>query len=617
MLRLIEYGAALSCVALAVWLPGRAIVAAGWIKTPMGLSRLTQLVVGISLWTAAIFTLAALNTWNDAALKSLLLAAVGSWIWVRPRTPRPAVTVAPRGITDPARRTLDGVLVVSVVALFLHALSPSVSWDASAYHLTIPRLYNEAGGFRAIPMNVYSNWPLGTELLFSAAMLGKDYVLAKLVHFGFGVLTLLAIALACRPSATGTGAIGSALWLASPVVLFEFPIAYIDLAEGFMLTAAVLFMLRAKTRPSETESALFLSALCCAWVIGCKISGIAAAGAVGMLYLPELVRSIRTGVAREKFVQFGRSFAVPIVLLSSPWLIKAAWYTGNPFYPFWFDSFGGPDWSVPLGAQFDNWQQGLGMGRGFLDYLLLPVRVLFYTGDAAAAFGDEVGRHWLGIVPFSIAFGMRNPAVRGCLAVSGIYFVFWSLSAQNARFLIPILPLLAIAGALTITTTLARFTASTRQRSIRNAVLVACSASIVWVHLDSWTTGAKLAVLYQMRMSELEQTVVDPVYGFIDRELPKDARLLMLNTNQAFFCRREFIADSFFEASQITAWLGSGSTSAEVLRRLRLRGISHVLRFDQAWGGLEYPASLHQLLNDPNAVQQLYREGQFEVFALR
>lgn len=233
------------------------------------------------MWTAAIFMLSALGGWNDASLKALLLCAILMWIWARPRNPRlraPSCHGA-----DPFVRTLNGTLLVSLSAIWLHALSPGVSWDASAYHLTVPRLYNEAGGFRAVAMNVYSNWPIGTELLFSAAMLGKDYVLAKLVHFGFGALTLAAIALACRPYRAETSAVGCALWMASPVVLFEFSIAYIDLAEAFFLTAAVVFMLRAKARPHEASSALFLSGLCCAGVIGCKVSGVAAAGAVGVL----------------------------------------------------------------------------------------------------------------------------------------------------------------------------------------------------------------------------------------------------------------------------------------------------------------------------------------------
>ena len=40
----------------------------------------------------------------------------------------------------------------------------------------------------------------------------------------------------------------------------------------------------------------------------------------------------------------------------------------------------------------------------------------------------------------------------------------------------------------------------------------------------------------------------------------------MIDTNQGFYCSREYLADSFFEASQIVHWLQSASID-EVSRR--------------------------------------------------
>ena len=50
----------------------------------------------------------------------------------------------------------------------------------------------------------------------AAAMLVDSYVLAKLVHFGFGLLVLYGIRVACR----AFGAAESA-WLAMPLFLFR------------------------------------------------------------------------------------------------------------------------------------------------------------------------------------------------------------------------------------------------------------------------------------------------------------------------------------------------------------------------------------------------------------
>jgi hypothetical protein len=74
--------------------------------------------------------------------------------------------------------------------------------------------------------------------------------------------------------------------------------------------------------------------------------------------------------------RFALWFGLPVLLLWSPWVAKAIWYTGNPVYPFLHAWFGGPDWSPELAAKLSAFLRGLGMGRSWSDYLLLPWRVV-------------------------------------------------------------------------------------------------------------------------------------------------------------------------------------------------------------------------------------------------
>ncbi|MEE8526786.1 MAG: hypothetical protein V3T72_22865, partial [Thermoanaerobaculia bacterium] len=101
------------------------------------------------------------------------------------------------------------------------------------------------------------------------------------------------------------------------------------------------------------------------------------------------------------------------------------------------------------------------------------------------------------------------------------------------------------------------------------------------------------------------------------QELPAGARLLLLNTGQGFFCEREYIADSFFEASQIADWLGPAD-SVEVLRELLTEeGVTHLLVEHREWG-IAYPAALFEMLRNPSQVDVIYRspEGRYSVVAL-
>jgi hypothetical protein len=81
---------------------------------------------------------------------------------------------------------------------------------------------------------------------------------------------------------------------------------------------------------------------------------------------------------------------------------------------------------------------------------------------------------------------------------------------------------------------------------------------------------------------------------------------MMLDTNQGFFVDREYIADSFFEASQINALILEGSSDApDVSRRLRERGITHVLLSTHNWD-IPYPPALSEFLKDRGLVDLLY-----------
>jgi len=71
------------------------------------------------------------------------------------------------------------------------------------------------------------------------------------------------------------------------------------------------------------------------------------------------------------------------------------------------------------------------------------------------------------------------------------------------------------------------------------------------------------------------KSAVPGEFAFMNRELPMNTRLLFLNTNYGFYSEREYIADSFFEASQIVDWLACAS-AGEIQARLRNKGITHI-----------------------------------------
>jgi hypothetical protein len=554
---------------------------------------------------------------DDARFGEAQAAATGQWAWT----------------VDLVCGLLAAALLVPILLL---AVGPTVSWDADVYHLNLPRIYLEAGGFRDVPVLVYGHWPQATEMLYAIAMVLSDYVTAKLVHLTFGLLTLwllaTAVRRACRETTIGpmtprtrmtsTGAaagwLAVALVLANDVVVYELRVAYVELAQAFALLAAVLLLSAArdvKARQGDVGPLLVLAGLACGLLASIKVTGILWLPVVAAIYLPALLDR-RDHHRRASATRFALAFGLPAAMLWLPWLIKAWWYTGNPVYPFAWRSLGGPWWSSAVGEQFASWQQSIGMGRGVADYLLLPIRVVLSGGAGYGQFDGRLTPLWLIALPLAVLGAWRVPLARRALGVAGGCFVLWALSSQQSRFLVPLLPLIALATAIGVARVVDRLLSARLQPLLVGSLAVASLLAAIASHATVLGAGLRRWPLYRDSTAEaLYARAAPPVYAAIDA-LPTDARLLMIGTNHGFFCHRPYLADSFFEASQLADWLRDSADDVDALQaRLAGKGITHVLLSTRP-SPAPWPRSLHRLLADGRRISPLYADAQFRLLAL-
>lgn len=579
----------------------------------------TRQALGMAVWVAVAFSLAA----SGLLARWLLFALAGAMVLAY-------LVAAVRGraaLEMPGRRNLGleslGTAIAAsslgllLWALFLQTIWPAVGWDANVYHLTVPRLWAEAGGFRPIPFNVYSNWPLNTELLFLVASLFRDYVLAKLIHFWLGVLTLIAVFWIVRRSAGALyGWFAAALVLCNQIVLAEFRVAYVDLAFAFFFFAAFLLLQAALERERPGPRDLIVVGLLAGVVAGIKLTGILAVLCLAILLVLEWPRGrkVEGGLARALAV-----LLLPSVAVLLAWFAKSWIFTGNPVYPFLHGVFGGPSWSPELGERLRDWQQGIGMGRGLVDYLLLPVRVVLMGDRGYDRFDGQVHSLWLVWIPLSVWMARRSVLVRRCLWVAGLYFVSWSLTSQQMRFLIPILPFLATAASCSLAELLQGIE-SRLGRPLSNYLLPIATVLIVALSGGRYLLGGwRLTSVYMEEGGSVRESVVHPIYRFINETLPDDSRLLMLNTNHGFFCHREYLADSFFEASQTSELVKDCETKLDVAETLRSMGLTHIL-IENRDLGIPYPRAFREFLSSPEGLaEQIFssEDGRFVVLELR
>ena len=620
MTYLLQHSAAIGLLAVTLVLPGFVL----WPRSPsvdLRMRPLARIVLGVTFWVVFLFlasVISLLEPWLFVATSLFLAVALlaqrirgfgnrGRRVSSEPRT---------RKAFGATTLLSAGLLTVALAPLFLLASSPTVSWDANAYHLTVPKLFVQHGGFREVPFNVYSYWPLNIQLLYAMALSLGDFVLAKLLHFAFGLATLLALYTGCRTfHREESGALAVWFFIANGVVIYELRVAYVDLAYAFFFVTGFLFMRAAR---DGNKTALWLAGLSCGLVAGIKITGIAGAALVAALYLPRLHQALRQGTFETTARSFLLRFVLPVLALWGPWLGRTAWLTGNPVYPFFHDIFGGQDWSSALTDQFQTWQSSIGMGRTLLDTLLLPLRVITSGGEGYQRFDGELGLFWLLVLPLACWAAWRVALARDCLSIAGLFFLYWSLTSQQMRFLIPALTLLAMAGGVAITELVRLIPVASRRRAATLSIIVATALAAAFHHGRVLAAGYRTLGVFLKAEGDLVSSAMHPIYRIVNETLPEEARLLFLNTNQVFFCDREAIADSFFEASQIADWLSRATDSEGIKSLLADRGVSHVLIENRHRGAI-YPAALAAFLRDPTYARPLYRseDGRFSLLQLR
>lgn len=544
-------------------------------------------------WTVTLFLLAALHLFTPWVLRAIaaVVLACGFLILARSRAP----ASLPLTFTGwwPQALPLASVAFV-MAALFMMGMRPGVAWDAGTYHLTVPRLYLEHGGFRPIQFNVYSNWPLNIELLFGLALALHDYFLATLVQWIFAGFVCWALILGGQVHGHRVaGPVAACLFLANEVVLYEAGVAYVDLGLSFFFLMALLYALHAEQTPGERTRALVLSGICCGLMAGVKLIGIFGVACIGAIVLWSTVRArgLSAGVKDT-----ARWFLAPSAIVALPWYIKAAWYTGNPVYPFFYEVLRGAEWSAPLAEQFQRWQSSLGMGRSLTDYLLLPFRLALQAGEGYHRFDGRIAPTWLSCVPLIVIAGRRSVTIRRAGTVALLYFICWALSSQQARFIIPALSVLALATALAVDTLIASPAAGRARSALRLGAGAAASVLLLTIARETTDTAGRWWYRWQLRdLDVVLEAGVPPVFRFINANLPRAAKLLFLDVNQGFFCERDYVADSFFEASQVNAFLLRNRRADEIQETLLGQGFTHVLVGVNKWG-IPYPPSLGEFL---------------------
>jgi hypothetical protein len=466
-------------------------------------------------------------------------------------------------------------LLISIIISFLFitlllSLVPPWQYDGLMYHLEGPKRFLDSLNIFPIPEIQQANGPLLTEMQFTLGIiLGMD-TLANLIHLTFGILLVLAIYLfGEKYLGKEKGWIPACIFLATPLIPIIASYAYVELAWSlyiFLALLAILIWMEGRNKPW-----LVLAGILTGFSLGTKYMALGHATILGLVVL-----WITNGQQWRKTTSDILLFALPAIILGSPWYLKNLIATGNPVYPLFF---GGPDWPVERVELTSIYLNSFGVGRRFIDYILLPINIFRYQRNFSTIVGHEIPNP-LFLLALIYPIIKRSKVLDIVAFITLLGYLLWALGSQQTRFMIPIFPGLSILSAWTIIYYSEKFVSQKMRGAIVGVTvggflflcMLSCFINIVSIQPISYLAGFETMQTFLKRMGGLTGNFGS--IQFINENLYPEDRVLMIWDGQIYYCEKQCIPDS--DNYSWTYLVTKHYNFSELVAGLNQMGITHI-----------------------------------------
>jgi len=506
------------------------------------------------------------------------------------------------------------LIVMASVMMVLDSFVPPLDYDALEYHLGLPAQFYRSGGIHPVPSNVFSSFPQNVEMLYLLGMIlardvGTGACIAKLFNVAFAGLAALGaydISLRCSKSRRAGFAAGSVVFLLPATAVYSAINVYVEAPLLFYTVMTIeAFLLHILHRQETGISPVRLLILCGVFsglALGCKYTS-------ALFLIPPVVLGI---ILNRIFGQPSAKRAVidPIVFVLcslavfSPWLARNWYSTGNPVFPFLYDTLGGEPWSSLQAHRFEAahavsnasfadlgprlWGALLAdRGSSILLIVFLPffplaqrrhlsatlmtcfllvflLATFISTGhqedtQVVAPFAATAAKYllpWLAIGFLLSPLGvLPKNGGRTSASLWGLFviwvFLWFALTHQAARFLYPVFFVLALLSATGFAALL-----GTRLKKLAQAVwfagLALCCGMTFLTGIDGFP--AAIGIETQEEYLKTRTTGSEFCYDamqYINTTLMMSAheKILFVGEAQTFYCKKPFSASTVFDVN--------------------------------------------------------------------
>jgi len=500
------------------------------------------------------------------------------------------------------------LISVPVVLSFIAALAPPTAKDTLLYHFAVPKAFIAQGTSAFIEGNIASYLALGNEMHVVWAMLLGGFVNARAAEAAAGaamwmffpILLAAVFGWAREIGISRRWSLIAVLMVASvPTAYHVAASAYIDLALALYVTLAVY----ALSRWWRTLDGgwLVLVGIFLGAALSAKLTSVVVIAAFGLIVL------LRVRKAKEiepsavgKILVSGFAALVLAGVIASPWYLRTWAETGSPVFPFYMNIWPGeaPGWDKERSNAFQDQNSAYGRSQvcnpnglcgpsgNPLDFVIAPWSVsVSAQPELPEHFDGVLGVAFLIGLPFLIfaVWKLESPVeVKIGSGVAATVFLFWLFSSMQLRYLLPILPLLALGIAASVEQIAARRSALSMAAKYSISIAAVCGilTAFAW-----FLQKAPLRVVLggETRDQYLTRNLdYYPFYQALNTTTAKDARVWLINMRRdTYNLDRPVVSDYLFEDWTLRQMLWESRSVQELKAKAAAMNVQYMLtRYD-------------------------------------
>jgi hypothetical protein len=441
--------------------------------------------------------------------------------------------------------------LVFIFPLIYASLPPSF-YDSLAYHLGIPNLYLQNGGFIATPQFFYANTFIYYEISLVPAVFAGDLV-PRLFHLLIGVILVLsALDFAVDYFKINKRHILLLTILSMPMSIFLMTAVKNDLPSALFVLLGVRWFL---------EDKKYLSALFWGFAIGIKYTNAVTVAVFLLLYFINAAREKRMTIYLKQLVIIGLVIAAVLV----PLMVKNYMFTGNPIFPFFHQFFDNKIqyWDASRFTLLE--QDAKKLFHSFTDVLEFPFSLSFRELGS----GGIVGPLFLMFLPFLVVKREKRLFLLGVALLTLLVGANFKLSTRvwYIAFIF-----------LSIYVTIAYEAISQKIMTVLFFIIIGFNVLTAfglheYLYRSYSLFSGKLGV-------EEYKSVTFPTYkaiAFANKEIPPGSVVLIVGEAKNYYLKRPYRVASGYDYSILKKYLEKSRTAEEFAAAIKADGIEYII----------------------------------------